>query len=153
MFENKCDTPERDALGKISERNQMVMLTLKIKKYLALCTYVCECLYVHVHACTRICITGIYMDDILQDESEGSASRLKELLQIPTLPVVQLQIRGEARVLTSSKLLNELEEKEKLKSEKEAQKQLQMLRREEKRQEQCISCLKQSTSKLCFQKV
>ena len=57
--------------------------------------------------------------------------------------MVQLQNKGKklehARVLTSSEFLNELEVKEKLKSEKEAQKQLRKLQREErglKRQEQ-----------------
>ena len=38
-----------------------------------------------------------------------------------------------ARVLTSNEFLKELEEKEKLKAEKEAQKQLQKMQREEKR--------------------
>ena len=49
-------------------------------------------------------------------------SKLKELLQTPTLPVVQLQNKGKkmenARVLTSNEFSKELEEKEKLKAEK-----------------------------------
>ena len=62
---------------------------------------------------------------------------MKELLQIPVLPAVRLQNKGEklenARVLTSSEFLHELEEKEKLKAEKETQKQLRKQQREEKK--------------------
>ena len=58
------------------------------------------------------------------DETAGSISRLKEFLQIPVLPAVQLQNKGKqlenAHVLTSSEIL----EKERLKAKKEAQKQL-----------------------------
>ena len=79
----------------------------------------------------------LYCTYVLQDKSDGSVSRLKEFLQIPVVPVVQLQKKGEkmenARVLTSSEVLKELEEKEKLKAEKEAQKQLRKQQREEKR--------------------
>lgn len=50
---------------------------------------------------------------------------------------MQLQNKGKrpenARVLTSTEFLHELEEKEKLKAEKEAQKQLRKLQREEKK--------------------
>ena len=50
---------------------------------------------------------------------------------------MQLQNKGKkmenAPVLTSNEFLKELEEKEKLKAEKEAQKQLRKLQREEKR--------------------
>ena len=69
--------------------------------------------------------------------SDSNVSRLKEFLQIPIVPAVQLQNKGgkleNARVLTSSEYLKELEEKEKLKAEKEAQKQLRKQQREEKR--------------------
>jgi len=62
---------------------------------------------------------------------------LKEFLQIPILPAVQLQYKGKKPentcVLTSREFLDELEEKERLKAEKEAQKQLQKLQREEKK--------------------
>ena len=62
---------------------------------------------------------------------------MKELLQIPVLPAVRLQNKGKklenARVLTSSEFLHELEEKEKLKAEKETQKQLRKQQREEKK--------------------
>ena len=62
---------------------------------------------------------------------------MKEFLQVPIVPAVQLQNKGEnlgnARVLTSGEFLKELEEKEKLKAEKEVQKQLRKQQKEEKR--------------------
>ena len=67
---------------------------------------------------------------------------------------MQLQNKGKklenARVLTSSEFLHELEEKEKLKAEKETQKQLRKQQREEKRpkrQEQKVSANPENGSK------
>ena len=88
------------------------------------------------------------------DETVGSISRLKEFLQIPVIPAVQLQNKGKklenARVLTSSEFLHELEEKERLKAKKEAQKQLQKRQREEKKAQKRALQTKRMGQKVCY---
>jgi len=68
---------------------------------------------------------------------------MKEFLQILILPAVQLQNKGKKPentcVLTSREFLDELEEKERLKAQKEAQKQLRKLQREEKKSQKTIA--------------
>ena len=77
---------------------------------------------------------------------------MKELLQIPVLPAVRLQNKGKklenARVLTSSEFLHELEEKEKLKAEKETQKQLRKQQREEKKAQKTGAKKSQQTQRM-----